>query len=77
MLLLLAWDKLPDQLASADPENDENSIDFRWSDAQWEDEEPLLRLPWLRSAEASWSGSLSQASNRSIVWSLRIAPKEN
>ena len=33
----------------ADPENDENAIDFKLSDVQGEDEETLLWLIWLRA----------------------------
>ena len=33
---------------NANSENYENTIDFRWSDVKWEDEEILIRLTSLR-----------------------------
>ena len=31
-----------------DPKNDENAINFRWSDIRGEDEEGISKLTWLR-----------------------------
>ena len=44
-----------------DPYNDENAIDFKWSDVhKEEDEEDLLWLTSLKITKASWWGKFSK-----------------
>ena len=61
--------KFTDQ--NADPYNDENAIDFRWSDIKEEYEEEIALTNFIENYKSKLMIKMFQKSNWMIVWWLR------